>query len=75
MSESQSAMLDMVKEVRRVTAVFEEAHADLGSSELKSGIMTSLLAVFIEYSVRSGLSMKSIREASEHAFDKYEKII
>lgn len=74
-SESQNAMRDMVKEIRRITKVFEEAHSELKGSEVKSGIMTALLAVFVEYSIKSGLSMDKIRDATEYAFQKYEKII
>lgn len=74
MNEPQEAMLDMVKEVRRVTKVFEEAHSDLSKAELQSSIMTALLGIFIEYSRQCRMSMKSIRGATEYALDRYEKL-
>jgi hypothetical protein len=68
-------MFDMVKEVRRMTQVFEEAHSDLKRNDVRSSIMTALLGIFIEYALSCGLSVKSIRGAAEFAFKKYENIV
>lgn len=75
MSEVEKSMLDMVNEVRRLTKVFEEAHAELNKKDVQASIMTSLLGVFIEYSRNCGMSMKNIRGATEYALDRYEKFI
>lgn len=74
MSEVEKSMLDMVREVRRMTQVFEEAHSELRKRDVQSGIMTALLGIFIEYSIKCGLPMSKIRDAAGYAFDKYEKI-
>lgn len=73
--EAERTMFDMVNEIRRITKVFEEAHAELNKNDVKASIMTALLGVFIEYSIKTGLPMYKIRESAKYALDKYEEIV
>lgn len=73
--DAQKAMFDMVNEVRRITKVFEEAHAEIPKKDNQASIMTALLGVFIEYSMSCGLPMHKIRESADYALKKYEEIV